>query len=203
MRTPIPSIEDCLHYMEEFSMYENIRRHSFMVARVADIILRGLESAPSTPDTPSRELVVAGALMHDIAKTKCIQEGCKHADVGRDICSELGLETIGEIVANHVVLSEFKGDAYKRGNFSAIELVFYADKRVKHDTVVPLNERLDYIIDKYSNNEAIREEYIRKNFEQCQEVEHYLFARLDFSPDDIANFLPGSPSDLSHYPPET
>jgi uncharacterized protein len=188
--------------MEEFAMYDNIRRHSFMVARVADIILRGLQSSPSVPEIPARELVVAGALMHDIAKTKCIREGCKHADIGRDMCRELGLYTIGEIVSNHVVLSEFKREAYRQGLFSAIELVFYADKRVKHDVVVPLSERLDYIIDKYSNNEAVREDYIRKNFEQCQEVEEHLFARLDFSPDDIITFLPSSPSDLLHHLPE-
>ncbi len=202
MSTPIPSIDDCLNYMEEFAMYENIRRHSFMVARVADIILQGLQSASSVTTPPSRALVVAGALMHDIAKTQCIQEGCKHAEVGREICRELGLETIGEIVANHVVLSRFDQNAYKNGHFSAIELVFYADKRVKHDQVVPLSERLDYIIDKYSNNEAIKEEYIRKNFEQCQKVEQYLFSRLDFSPHDIMSFLPDSSSDLLHFPPE-
>ncbi len=173
-----------------------------MVARVADIILQGLHAASSAPAPPSRSLVVAGALMHDIAKTKCIREGCKHADIGRDMCRELGFETIGEIVANHVVLSEFNRKAYKEGYFSAIELVFYADKRVKHDQVVPLRERLEYIIDKYSNNEAIREDYIRKNFEQCQEVEHYLFTRLDFSPDEITSFLPDSPADLLHYLPE-
>lgn len=189
--------------MDEFSMYENIRRHSFMVARVADIILCGLRAAPTAPASPSRELVVAGALMHDIAKTKCIQEGCKHAEIGRDICRELGFETIGEIVANHVILADFNKKAYLDGYFSAIELVFYADKRVKHDQVVHLDERLDYIIDKYSNNEAIREDYIRKNFEQCQEVEQYLFARLDFIPDDIESLLPHSSPDLLHYLPET
>lgn len=189
--------------MEEFSMYENIRRHSFMVARVADIILSGLHASKTVPAPPSRALVVAGALMHDIAKTKCIQEGCKHAEIGRDMCRELGFERIGEIVANHVVLSEFNQEAYQQGRFSAIELVFYADKRVKHDQVVPLSERLDYIIDKYSNNEAIREEYIRKNFEQCQEVERHLFARLDFLPDAITRFLPESSPDLLHYLPGT
>lgn len=202
MHTPIPSINDCLAYMEEFSMYENIRRHSFMVARVADIIFCGLEQSNTISHLPPRELVTAGALLHDIAKTRCLQEGCKHAEVGRDICLELGLNEIGSIVADHVVLSSFNRADYKKGIFSATELVFYADKRVKHDQVVSLDDRLEYIIDKYSNNEAIREEYIRQNFEQCREVEQHLFCRLDFTPNDLNSLLATSPPPLLHHLPK-
>lgn len=183
-------------------MYENIRRHSFMVARVAAEIHAGLMRA-STGNVlvPGRELVIAGALLHDIAKTQCLQEDCVHADVGREICLELGLVDIAEIVADHVVLSRFSEQEYRRGIFSATDLVFYADKRVKHDTVVSLAERLEYIIEKYSNNEAVREERIRQNFSQCQRVETHLFARLDFSPDDIEDRIRNTPPELDHYPP--
>lgn len=173
-----------------------------MVARVADIILCGLEKSNGISNVPSRELVTAGALLHDIAKTRCLQEGCSHADVGRDICLELGLDEIGNIVADHVVLSSFNRTEYQSGNFSATELVFYADKRVKHDRVVTLDDRLEYIIEKYSNNEAVREEHIRRNFAQCREVEQHLFRCLDFTPADIVNLLPTSPPALLHHLPE-
>ena len=200
--THIPTIDECLRYMHDFNMYENIRRHSFMVARVADILHRGLVA--KRPDIPhcDRNQVIAGALLHDIAKTKCLQEGCSHARVGEDICMEQGLLQIAPIVANHVILSSFNEDNYKAGHFSATELVFYADKRVKHDQVVSLDERLLYIIDKYSNNEAVREERIRQNFNQCRQVEGYLFKHLDFCPDQVPAMLDDSPPELLHYPPE-
>ncbi len=200
--TDIPSIDECLQYMQDFNMYENIRRHSFMVARVADILHRGLVA--KRPDTPhcDRKQVIAGALLHDIAKTKCLQEGCSHARVGKDICLEQGLLHIAPVVANHVILADFNEAAYQRGQFSAIELVFYADKRVKHDQVVSLDKRLLYIIDKYSNNEAVKEERIRQNFDQCRRVEKHLFNYLDFSPEEVALKLVDSPAELLHYLPE-
>lgn len=198
----IPSIDRCLAMMEEFAMYANIRRHSFMVARVAEILHRGLEEAPDVAVVPERNLVIAGALLHDIAKTRCLQEGCRHAEVGRDICMALGLPEVAGIVADHVILSSFREEEYSQGIFSATELVFYADKRVNHDRVVHLEDRLAYIIDKYANNEAVREDHIRRNFEQCRRVEAHLFAKLPFTPRDLPGLLATSPQDLLHHLPE-
>lgn len=204
MAITIPTISECINHMDEFVMWENIRRHSFMVARVADILLKGLHDSKnsSTAVLIDRDLVIAGALMHDIAKRKCLQEHCRHADVGRDICINLGYPEIAYIVANHVVLSNFKREDYRLGIFRAVELVYYADKRVKHDQVVSLDERLEYIIDKYSNNESIREDSIRQNFTQCQELETLLFNRLPFLPEDIPVMLASSSEELLYYPPE-
>ena len=204
MASAVPSIIECIGYMDDFSMWENIRRHSFMVARVADLILNGLNITTGGGGTPaiSRELVISGALLHDIAKTKCLQEGCRHADIGEEICRELGYPEVAKVVANHVILANFRETEYRQGCFSAVELVYYADKRVKHDQVVSLDDRLVYIIDKYANNEAIREDHIRRNFKQCQDIESYLFARLPFAPQDIGGMLAESPEELLTYPPE-
>lgn len=204
MSSVLPTVSECISYMNDFSMWENIRRHSFMVARVADIIFRGLNHAETESSTPAinRDLVISGALMHDIAKTKCLEEGCRHAEIGKEICKELGYPEVAEVVANHVILENFKADDYRKGIFSAVELVYYSDKRVKHDQVVTLDNRLDYIIEKYSNNEAIREDHIRRNFRQCQDIEAHLFARLPFSPENISDMLSESPEELLVYPPE-
>jgi uncharacterized protein len=182
----IPSIEQCLVYTEKYGMYENIRQHSLMVARVAEAIHCGLVAAGRTNGAvPDRDMIVAGALLHDIAKTRCLQEDCKHALVGEEICRELGYPEIAEIVRDHVVLSSFNSALYTQGIFAATEIVYYADKRVKHDRIVPLESRLAYILDKYSNNESIRETIIRQNFKQCQDLEAYLFSCLDFSPAEL------------------
>lgn len=189
--TPLfPSIEQCLLYATEYGMYENIRQHSLMVARVADTIHSGLTANRQLDGAlPERGLVIAGALLHDIAKALCLQQDCRHADVGEQICRELGYPAIAPIVRDHVKLSAFTPDLYARGIFGAAEIVYYADKRVKHDRIVDLEDRLAYILDKYSNSDSFREKLIHANFRQCQDLESYLFAGLPFSPDELADHI--------------
>jgi len=200
MNQLIPDVDRCLELMETFSMWENIRCHSFMVARVADLLQRQLNTVGRAATVPPRKLVIAGALLHDIAKSKCLDEGCRHADVGAVICEELGYTDIARIVSNHVVLSDFGPDRYQRGEFNAVELVFYADKRVKHDQVVSLDERLDYILEKYANNSQRNEALIIQNFAACRILEEHIFACLDFSPYDITTLLAKESAGPLQYP---
>lgn len=202
MSNPIPDIDQCLRLMDDFTMWENIRRHSFMVARVAELLHRGLQDSAHSAEMPDRDLVIAGALLHDIAKTKCLQEDCQHAEVGAAICNELGYPQIAEIVSNHVILSRFRQERYAAGNFTAADIVFYADKRVRHDEVVTLDARLEYILGKYGDNSPLQEAFIVKNFNKCRDLEEYLFFYLDFSPADIPVLLCSTPAGLHHYPPE-
>lgn len=181
-------------------MYENIRHHSFMVARVADLVLGGLQQTfPDTSTIPKRELVIAGALLHDIAKTQCLIERCHHSLVGAEICLELGLDQLAEIVRDHVLLPEFNMDRYVNGIFTAKELVFYADKRINHDQVVSLDERKEYIVEKYGRNELVRLSVITENFNKCKSLEDHLFSFLDFEPDEVQPLLLHSATEL-HYP---
>lgn len=187
MKTPVPTIEQCLAYMADFAMLENIRAHSFMVARTATAVREGLsEAGKTTAPLPAEDLVLAGALLHDIAKTQCLHGICKHALVGQEICQDLGFPEIGEIVREHVVLSDYAPDRYRRGIFNACELVYYADKRVRHDTIVSLESRLEYILDRYGDNDPMKESFIIANFKICQEFERLLFSFLDFSPAELA-----------------
>lgn len=184
MTRPIPSIKECLAFIEHYEMLGNIRDHSFMVARVAKALVDGLvhTSAPSTPDTSE---VIAGALLHDIAKTRCLQNNGHHAKDGQDICNELGYQHIGEIVLEHVVLKNFNEQLYKKGEFGAKELVYYADKRVRHDQVVSLQDRLDYIIERYGKGDPVKEKYIHHNFSATFKLEELLFTHLEFSPENL------------------
>ena len=182
----IPSAEQCRRYFDDFAMFDNIRLHSILVARVAAALVDGLASGGKCPGpVPSREFTVAAALLHDIAKTPCIAEGCHHAEVGRDICNQLGYPEIGEIVAEHVRLREIHTDLYRDGLFTAKELVYYADKRVRHDRIVPLSGRLDYILQRYGDNDPTKEALIRANFARTLQFEELLFARLPFTPQGV------------------
>ena len=179
--------------MDEFAMLDNIREHSIMVAQVAASLLSGMIPATMEDLPPPKDLVISGALLHDIAKTQCIKEQCDHSKLGRAICIDLGYPEIGEIVQEHVILADFPVGRYKKGIFLAKEIVHYADKRVLHDQVVSLNARLDYIIERYGDNDRSRHTLIRKNFRRCQDLEEFLFAHISYAPEDL-------PLLVSRYP---
>jgi putative nucleotidyltransferase with HDIG domain len=186
----VPSIDQCLEFHDRFEMLDNIRDHSTIVARVAEALADGLHRTGKSPGPlPNKEEVIAGALLHDIAKTLCIKTDCRHAEEGRRICVELGYSELSEVVAEHVVLKNFTADLYLRGIFGTKEIVFYADKRVRHDQVVSLGGRLDYILERYGDNNPVKERLIRKNFNQTIRLEKYLFSFLDFLPDEITQHM--------------
>jgi uncharacterized protein len=175
----VPSIKTCFRLMDEYEMLDNIREHSIVVARIADLLARGLLEAGERIDLKK---VIAAALMHDIAKTSCLKNGKDHAEEGRKICLQNNLEEIAPIVAEHVVLKTYLTD----GRFSEKEIVYYADKRVNHHSVVSLEERLRYILERYGGEGNGRGEAIARNFALCRKIEVALFRLLPFFPEALS-----------------
>ncbi|HER63057.1 MAG TPA: HD domain-containing protein, partial [Desulfobacteraceae bacterium] len=154
-----------------------------MVARAALRIIEGFdEREPVPPAIPDRSLVAAGALLHDIAKTLCLKNSCDHARKGAEICVLLGYPEIASIVEEHVVLKDHDPRRRSLGMFNAPEIIYYADKRVRHKEIVSLEDRLEYILEHYGNGDPEMHRLIRLNFDKCFELEEYLFAFLPFSP---------------------
>ncbi len=187
MTTSVPTIAQCIRYIDQYEMLDNIRDHSFMVARVAKTLVEQLGTTICS--IPPADEVVAGALLHDIAKTRCLNNNSQHAQEGQNICNELGYPGIGEIVVEHVILKRFNENLYQQGVFGAKELVYYADKRVRHDQVVSLDERLDYIIERYGDGSPEIERRIRLNFSATKSLEQFLFSHLSFLPEEITDHL--------------
>ena len=178
-----PTIKECFGYFDQFEMLDNIRQHSMQVARVALSIHDGL--AEKRLNRQERGVIAAGALLHDIAKSICIKNDCRHATVGCEICEELGYPEIGNIVKQHVILTTFDKDSYQQGIFSAEELVYYSDKRVRHDQIVSLQDRFDYIMDVYGRRNPQSKNIIQRSFQECLLLEEYIFSFLDFNPEEI------------------
>ena len=174
----IPSVAECFDLMEQYHMLPNIKDHSIVVAGVAEIITSGLIAAGHEL---SMDRIIAGALLHDIGKTSCLDNNDDHAAKGVEICLDHNLNPIADIVGEHVILQNYS-DA---SNFYEKEIVYYEDKRVNHDQVVSLEERLSYILDRYGSNNRVRCQAIKKNYAICQELEKRMFSYLSFEPFDI------------------
>ena len=178
----IPGVNECLALLEQYHMLPNIKDHSIVVTEVAGVITNGLIAAGYDL---SLETVIAGALLHDIGKTACLDNDDDHAARGLEICLAHNLKTIADIVAEHVILKNYA----PQNGFAEKEIVYYADKRVNHDKVVSLEERLAYILERYGMNNEVRCRAIKRNYARCQDLEKRMFSFLTFDPADISELL--------------
>jgi putative nucleotidyltransferase with HDIG domain len=177
--------------MEQYEMLPNIREHSIRVAQVAHCLATGLEEA----GVPlSYELIITSALLHDIGKTACLHTNRDHSILGGRICRDHGFHSIADIVEEHVILK----NCALNGSISETIIVYYADKRVNHDSVVSLQERLNYIIGNYGNNDQELIEMIRKNYALCRHIEEKIFNHLSYGPDDIRSCVEPLKDNLFH-----
>ncbi len=178
----IPNVKECLDLMEQYHMLPNIKEHSIVVTRVAEIITSSLITVGHKL---SLDKVIAGALLHDIGKTACLDNEDDHAAKGIEICRAHKLEPIADIVEEHVILRNYSPG----NNFAEKEIVYYADKRVNHNQVVSLEERLAYILERYGLDNVVRRQAIKRNYALCQELEKEIFSLLPFEPFDIQELL--------------
>jgi len=167
--TPLPSTAQIMELWDEFAMLDNIRQHSMVVCGVA---LRLADWLAESGLVLNRRAVEAGALLHDIAKTMCLGQKCRHDLEGGRIMEELGYRPLAYLVANHVLLPPYQP-------LDETMLVNYADKRVTHDQLVTLPERFAYITQRYGRGDPVIEERIALGLERAQQAEIQIFSHID------------------------
>jgi uncharacterized protein len=153
----IPSRAECDELMEQYSMLPNIVEHSRQVMNVSLAIIDNLKSGV----TVNRNLVIAAALLHDITKTKSLKTREHHDKSGGALLRELGFRSVAEIVEQHVIMQNVNLE----GRFEEREIVYYADKRVLHDTIVTIAERVDDLIQRYGTTERIRNQILQNKIQ--------------------------------------
>jgi len=140
----IPGRQECLELMKTYRMLPHIQAHSHMVCTVAVEIARALNGNGSRFDIAEIE---AAALLHDITKTQSLETGEDHASTGAALLKKLGFHRIAQIVQEHITPRD-------RGAMLTVEeLISYADKCVLHDRMVTLDERFDYLVQRYGHTE--------------------------------------------------
>ncbi len=165
----IPSRAECDELMVRHSMRSNIVEHSLQVMNVALAIVGKLKSKAQV----NRDLVMAAALLHDITKTRSLETGENHALSGGMLLRELGFPSTAEIVEQHVVIHNIDPG----GKLEEREIVYYADKRVRHDMIVTLDERVADLLQRYGTTEAIRTR-ILQNKKQALAIEQKIALRI-------------------------
>jgi len=172
-----PTFEECLNLMKNHNMLENIVHHSLLVNEVG-LWLSG--ELNKTGENINLAKVQAGALLHDITKTKSITTGEDHARTGSELLEKLGFKSISEIVRQHVMTDNAAHSPW----ISEIEIVNYADKRVLHNKVVTLRKRFDDLRTRYGINQE-RVYLISQSEKRAIEVEKKIFSKLDVPPDAL------------------
>ena len=187
----IPSQDQCRRLIEKMEMMSHIIDHSRMVQRVAETLTRFLKQ-----DNPhlNMDLILAGAILHDITKTRSITTGEKHAQTGGALLARIGYPEVGDIVRQHVALDQnFDGkiDMDQKIPITEAALVNYADKRVLQDQVVPLEDRLGYIMERYGTSKRAVER-IKVVWKDTVILEQVLFRNLEITPDELQAHVLGN-----------
>lgn len=174
----IPTRQECYHVMYDMKMMDHIVAHSLQVCRIAMFLTDSLDVGLN-PD-----LVQAAALLHDITKTRSIETHENHAQTGKQFLVSLNYPEVGSIVGQHVLLDKY----FASNSPTEADVVNYADKRVIHDKVASLTQRMSYIMKRYGI-EPKRREYIQMLREKTECLEERLFRFCSFSPVDLEIFL--------------
>lgn len=170
---PVPDDAACFSLWDKYQMLPNIQRHSMLVAHVATQLAQRAAAAGVRVRVAE---VRASALLHDLAKSYCVAHGGSHAQLGAAwAVAETGNYALAQGVLLHVwwpwALPE--GD----GACALPLLVLYADKRVRHDACVTLEERYADLRVRYGLTAAALEG-IEAAYRQGQSIERALEARL-------------------------
>ncbi len=165
--SPIPSHGQCLALMRRYRMPEHIQRHSFMVAEFVRHLVERLQHKNHPLNVG---LLHSASLLHDIGKARSLQTGENHGELGAQILEEWGYLPVAPIVREHTTMDSQR----VRGPLNESILVNYADKRVRHDKVVTLEERFLDLARRYGKS-ARQQAAILSKLSLYEEIERRIF----------------------------
>jgi HD superfamily phosphohydrolase YqeK len=135
----VPTRAECEAILADRRVETSIVLHSRVVARVAERITNALVRSGMTLNA---ELVLAGAMLHDLAKGEP-----DHAAVGAGILHLMDFPQVAAIVSVHTDL-DFSGDIDE----SAI--VYLADKLVRGEEIVTVDQRFQTALERFRDDPA-------------------------------------------------
>jgi molybdenum cofactor cytidylyltransferase len=139
----LPTPAECEAILALQAAGEPLRRHGRAVAAVARTLATRLAARGVTID---RNLVLAASLLHDVAKGQPA-----HAAVGAAMVADYGYPVVADVIRQHMAM-DFDGSTP-----NAAAVVFLADKLVREDRRVPLEERFQGSFERFRDQpDALR-----------------------------------------------
>lgn len=161
---------DCLRLLEKHGIQGEVLRHSLEVNRIA--VFLGKKLKESGIDL-NLELLEAASLLHDIGKMLADETDMGHVEAGVKILKDEGFPQIAEIIRKHSISAILEED---RIPITWEEkLVYYADKRVRGDELVSIEERIADLRRRYPELTALLE----KAEPKIRLLEKEIFDRID------------------------
>lgn len=131
-----PDTDECEKILEGYGTPEHVRKHCRAVSSTAVAVGEALNGCGHCLDL---DLIRAAGMLHDIARTED-----RHWEVGADIIRKLGYEEEADIIEVHMTYSPFSDIS----EASETDMVCLADRVVKEDSFVGIDERVEYLIEK-------------------------------------------------------
>jgi len=189
----IPTLHECYALLQTYMVPEHIIQHSRQVHRLALSLCRELNLQG---ERLNQAAVEAASLLHDIAKMQGLQSGENHSQAGARLLRDLGFPEVAEIVRQHVVL-DGEGPSHP---ITEAMVVHYADKRVRHASVVSLAERFQDLKERYGKTPASLA-WLKDLEEKSLAVERLIFANLSIGPESLISPPPApSPVEGESFP---
>ena len=153
----IPTKEECFQILKDNNVPDNIIAHSEQVCNVAMKIADLLEKKGTNIN---RDLAAAGALLHDVEKLSPND----HVIEGFEMVKSIGYPEVASVIKKHG-LAHMKEEDFIPKTWEE-KIVFYADKRVKGSKIVSVDERFEYIGQRYKKEDIENEITFTKKIEK-------------------------------------
>jgi len=208
----LPTHNECFELIRQLAVPEHIVRHSVATAKLAVYLAERLKERGIAVDV---DLVERACLLHDVVRM-CDFKKSDSGGLAEPIEQESKaiwqqLRTDFEGLCHEDIAYELLRDEYpelaitiRKHKYLAIldekdkpvtweeKLVYYADKRVMHDEIVSLGERLDEAHERHARQHSIstqRKFTTAKADAQIFKLEEEIFDKIGIVPDQVTSKL--------------
>ena len=206
----LPTRKECLAIIREYHVPLHILKHSLGAAKLAVFLAQKLKEKGIAVDV---DLVDRACLLHDIVRICDFRESdysrFKHPVTEQDKAKWKQLRTRYKEIPHEDVAYELLKEKYpvlaqtvKKHRYTALldenerpntweeKLVYYADKRVMHDRIVPLKERLQ---EAHKRNVPLRGTEAQSQIKTAKvdslifELEEEIFSKIGLNPLEVTD----------------
>jgi putative nucleotidyltransferase with HDIG domain len=178
----LPTHKQCLRMLKEHRVPSHIVRHSLTVAKLAVFLSERLKEKGLPVDVA---LVDRACLLHDIFRICELEKTEAHEDAAYNLLKEK-YPVLALTVKKHRYSALL--DEKERPRTWEEKLVYYADKRVMHDRIVPLKERLEEAHKRYA---GLRRANVKPTLDTTKidgliyKLEKEIFTKISLDPLDV------------------